>query len=139
MFTGTRSVEQVELAVDMMPTRKIVLQGKCTRERCTLLHPWYSSRAPCLEKFRRFCTESITRHNNEIKLSKRRSWKEFCRRIKNVPDLFKLQRSLRNNPTCRLRVLNLPPGDMAKTSIEILEHLMQVHFPRSDLGELLGG
>lgn len=72
---------------------------------------------------------ALTAYNNELKKCKRKSWRDFCERIDNLPKACRLQKALsldHKNPLGSIRKTN---GEYTSSAKETLEVLMATHFP----------
>ncbi|XP_036345098.1 uncharacterized protein LOC118754331 [Rhagoletis pomonella] len=64
----------------------------------------------------------------EIKKAKKVSWSKFCEDLETTTDAARLRRYLSKNPAPP-GFLKTPGGGHTESSLETLEHLMNVHFP----------
>ena len=68
-------------------------------------------------------------YNKELRKSKRDTWREHCSKISNLPDLFRLQKSLKKEHSNGLSTLRKPDGSYTETSMETGKLLLETHFP----------
>ena len=68
-----------------------------------------------------------------IRASKRKTWREFCQEAEALPLVARLRKVFASGPSEKLNGLRLPDGRYLEDRQQILEHLIEVHFPGSRL------
>ncbi|XP_011313447.1 uncharacterized protein [Fopius arisanus] len=98
------------------------------------------SRRLCNYAYRTKSHEDWTQYRNSqeeykrlIKKSKETAWKDFCDDLEALPQRARLRRVFSGEPTQGLGEIILPNGEIITQPNDILEHLIQVHFPDSNL------
>lgn len=84
-----------------------------------------SKRGLAREKFK----EALTEYNKEIRRSKRKSWKNFCEEIDDLPTTSRIQKVLAKEHTNGLGSLKREDGTYTCNQGETLDLLMRTHFP----------
>jgi len=68
-----------------------------------------------------------------LRQAKRESWRRHCEEIEKAPDFARLQRILLEDGQCAVSSLQLENGEYSTTEKGILEELLRVHFPGSEI------
>ena len=109
--------------------------------------PWWNPKLEDLRKKVRFCYRSFKRegkpagheykqvvkeYKKEIAVSKRDSWRSYCSEIKDIKDISKVVRNLKNEHSHQdIGLIKDLAGNFAKTPSAALSTLLDVHFPGS--------
>ncbi|XP_037931194.1 uncharacterized protein LOC119666005 [Teleopsis dalmanni] len=149
LLNSISHIDELELAADQI--NSVISQAHedaCKVEPRTSRRdvPWWNSR---LEEMRREVRKlfnsakrsgvwvdyktSLTAYNNEIRKSKRKSWKTFCDSVDNTPQMARLHKVLRKSHSNDIGLLKKSDGLYTTNGREILQHLLHVHFPGSIL------
>ena len=64
-----------------------------------------------------------------IRQAKRTSWQNFCQEIDDLPAMSRITKILRKGPSPELGMLKLPSGSFTTSFDEVLDHMLETHFP----------
>lgn len=78
---------------------------------------------------------SLTEYNKEIRRAKRKSWRNFCSEITELPSGARLHKILSKTHTNRMGLMEKPDGTTTVNEGETLKLLAQTHFPGSTIVE----
>ncbi|GJQ70299.1 hypothetical protein Trydic_g22737 [Trypoxylus dichotomus] len=76
---------------------------------------------------------SLTRYNRALTKTKRYSWKRFCQELGAVPECSRIRKVLAREGPSRIGTLSKSDGTKAETEEQVLQHLLEVHFPGSEI------
>jgi len=68
-----------------------------------------------------------------IRRCKKESWHSFCARIEDMPESARLKIILASSPRGKLGMLCRPNGRLTESSEEMIQHLLEIHFPECRL------
>ncbi|XP_046144704.1 uncharacterized protein LOC123988490 [Osmia bicornis bicornis] len=77
--------------------------------------------------------EAQKAYKKTIRVSKRRTWKNFCQETEALPLVARLRKVFVSGPPQKPEGLKLPNGGVTGDSLQTLRHLMETHFPGSEL------
>ena len=70
-------------------------------------------------------------YKSAIRHAKRESWKHFCQEVESLPAATRVHKTLSKDPKAFMGSMKLPTGDLVTSGKEILNHLVETHFPGS--------
>lgn len=76
---------------------------------------------------------ALTEYNKELRRSKRKSWRQFCEGVNELPHAQRLQKILSKDHSNGLGLLRKPDGEYTATREESAELMLKTHFPDSIL------
>ncbi|GJQ85082.1 hypothetical protein Trydic_g15241 [Trypoxylus dichotomus] len=76
---------------------------------------------------------SLTRYNRALRKAKRDSWKKFRQELETVPECSRIRKVLAREKPSRIGTLSKSDGTKAETEEQVLQHLLEVHFPGSEI------
>ncbi len=68
-------------------------------------------------------------YKSAIQVAKRSTWRNFCQEVEQAPDMAKLSKILKGRTCSELGMIKLPDGSFTANYGQVLEHMLQVHFP----------
>ena len=71
----------------------------------------------------------LTEYNKDIRRAKRESWRKFCEGVNNTPEAARIHKILSKKPGNDVSMLKCSDGTFTTTPREVLELLIQTHFP----------
>ena len=75
--------------------------------------------------------EALTLYNNELRRSKRKSWRALCEDVSSLPQAARLHRVLSRTHSNGISLLQKADGSFTEDARETLDLLMKTHFPDS--------
>ncbi|GJQ65411.1 hypothetical protein Trydic_g7521 [Trypoxylus dichotomus] len=76
---------------------------------------------------------SLIRYNRALRKAKRDSWKKYCQELEAVPECSRIRKVLAREGLSRIETLSKSNGTKAETEKQVLQHLLEVHFPGSEI------
>lgn len=107
---------------------------KLRKERADLRKLFDKSRAKNLSKERKsaLAEEFISKRNEyekSCKRAKRTAWAKFTGKLEQTKDIARMQKLMENNRQPNIRILKTKQGKMTDNNNEVVEELMNTHFP----------